>query len=318
MTGDEIVRSNASKTSSSGAMKVLYRVPVDSSSRIGDSVVEASTMDQLFDIGSTGNTKATRNIASETTFFGLASDRLASQDLVATEGSIRWSPHPPLRFGVEFWDVGTLTEKARLHSHTVWYAGSLYNVYVQVIRKKGVQLGVYLHRQSTVEPIPHASIPRSMAPPPPGVTRTHSRGPSLPTPLLTMASPAISRPRTPMRGAIPGSPIGVSVLAGSTFDVNAAKVSGIASTATVSAPAQPYRDSRPAVSAHFTIQCHGATGSSLTRFTSAPDVFTVGQSWGWKSSSHTEEYFELSDDPHKAAATQKHISLRATVILGVV
>ena len=49
-------------------------------------------------------------------------------------------------------------------------------------------------------------------------------------------------------------------------------------------PTQAYRDPRSAVSAYFSVACASATGGSLTRFTSAPDVFSVSQSWGWKSS----------------------------------
>ncbi len=56
----------------------------------------------------------------------------------------------------------SLKEKSRLHSHTIWYAGSCYNVYAQAVRKKGLQLGVYLHRQSIVDPIPVPSMPRPL------------------------------------------------------------------------------------------------------------------------------------------------------------
>lgn len=57
---------------------------------------------------------------------------------------------------------------------------------------------------------------------------------------------------------------------------------------------QPYRDSRSSVKAYFSITCASATGTSQTRFSSAPDVFAVGQSWGWKSSTlRTEEYVEV-------------------------
>lgn len=55
----------------------------------------------------------------------------------ALPGNVKkWTPFPPVRFGVEFWGVNGLREKGRLHSQTIWYAGSLYNVYVQVVRKK--------------------------------------------------------------------------------------------------------------------------------------------------------------------------------------
>jgi hypothetical protein len=341
--------------------KQLYRIPEDASSRIGDSVVEASSMDELFNMNSSStNRRASRTQTSEANFFGLAPDRitistginsgdLLSQSQVGTSQS-RWSRHAPLRFGVEFWDVASLTEKARLHSQTVWYAGSLYNVYVQVVRKKAsgtgvgsggaqVQLGVYLHRQSTVEVIPSASVPKYRAPPVvtmapmPMTSRSHARGPSLPTPVFhtSLSTPSITRPTTPGRSTIVGSLPG-----GSSFEVSnhrahdAQKVSNIPSVAPTSTPPQPYRDSRPAVSAYFTIACHSATGASLTRFSSAPDVFAIGQSWGWKSSSRTDEYFDVGssgsgsglDDmsarTEEDVRRQRMMSLRATVILGVV
>ncbi|EEB93734.1 hypothetical protein MPER_07573, partial [Moniliophthora perniciosa FA553] len=110
-----------------------------------------------------------------------------------------YSPYPPFRFSVEFWDLDSLKEKQRLHSQTIWYAGSLFNIYVQVIKKKekehivgstfterqrererererekeaavngtGVQLGIYLHRQSTVESLPPRSAPSPMVVPAP-------------------------------------------------------------------------------------------------------------------------------------------------------
>jgi hypothetical protein len=305
-----------------GAQRI-YRVPSDSSSRIGSSAVEAASMDQLFDNAPNSRERKTaRLITSEATFFGLAPDVSTGETISDDDVATRWSPYPPLRFGVEFWDVDALEEKDRLHSQTVWYAGSLYNVYVQVVRKKGVQLGVYLHRQSTVETIPSTSIPRYMAP---TMTyqRIHSRGPSLPIqqPYFASASaPSISRPRTPVRGSLPGSlPLATASSIGVSTS-ESTKVGSSLARASVGAPSQPYRDSRPAVSAYFTIACHSATGSALTRFTSAPDVFTIGQSWGWKSSSRTEEYFDSSDDARKITdqVEQKRISLRATVILGVV
>jgi hypothetical protein len=95
-------------------------------------------------------------------------------------------------------------------------------------------------------------------------------------------------------------------------------------TAPPVAPPQPYRDPRASISAYFTISCANATGSSLTRFTSAPDVFSVSQSWGWKSSSlRTEEYIEVEGEDQLGGALSiapggKEVSLRATVLLGVV
>ena len=75
------------------------------------------------------------------------------------------------------------------------------------------------------------------------------------------------------------------------------------------------------LSAYFTIACASATGANLTKFTSAPDVFSVSQSWGWKSSSlRTEEYLEVGEDGMTKSVSPmgKMVSLRATVVVGLV
>ncbi|KAH9850649.1 hypothetical protein C2E23DRAFT_734831 [Lenzites betulinus] len=332
----------------------LYPIPGDSSLRLGDSTgLEGASMDQLFDIGSTK--KGVHS--SEANFFGLEQARRPASTFEPTSpgaAATQWTAHPPFRFAVEFWDVDALKEKSRLHSHTVWYAGSLYNVYVQVVRKKGIQLGIYLHRQSTVDPIPASSAPvTGMLPPPPRDRSVLGRGssssvssprpPSLvasgsaplslhqavPMSPLARTSVTASAPNSP--GAIPGSPLSSSlpsspglarssaILHGSSGSIGALSLPVTAPAVT---PPQPYRDPRPAVSAYFTIACASATGASLTRFTSAPDVFSVSQSWGWKSSSlRAEEYLEVDAEGQSAAVVmpaRREVSLRATVVLGVV
>jgi hypothetical protein len=59
------------------------------------------------------------------------------------------------------------------------------------------------------------------------------------------------------------------------------------------------------------------------KFTSAPDVFSVSQSWGWKTSAlRTEEYMELKLDAEgsdfSGRVTNPLKSLRATVIVGLI
>lgn len=69
---------------------------------------------------------------------------------VATEPStpVSYTLYPPFRFSAEFPNPRSLKEKKRVYSSTVWYAGSLWNVYVQKIEtSKNTQLGVYLHRE---------------------------------------------------------------------------------------------------------------------------------------------------------------------------
>lgn len=58
-----------------------------------------------------------------------------------------YSSYPPFRFAAEFPNPRSLKEKKRVYSRTVFYAGSLWNVYIQKVRSaKNPQLGVYLHR----------------------------------------------------------------------------------------------------------------------------------------------------------------------------
>ncbi|KAI0638951.1 hypothetical protein C8Q77DRAFT_1045670 [Trametes polyzona] len=335
----------------------FYPIPGDSSLRLGDSTgLEGASMEQLFDLGTKKGAHST-----EANFFGLEQAHRPAAAFVTGSASgsaaTQWTSHPPFRFAVEFWDVDALKEKSRLHSHTVWYAGSLYNVYVQVVRKKGIQLGIYLHRQSTVDPIPASSTPVvQMLPPPPrdrsvvgrgssasvssprppslagsSIFRSHSPAPMSP---LARTSTTASAPTSPaaasssaLSSSLPNSPgfaRSSANLHGSSNSVGSLAGMPVMLPAMVptGAPPQPYRDPRSAVSAYFTIACASATGASLTRFTSAPDVFSVSQSWGWKSSSlRAEEYLEVDAEGQSAAVVmpaRREVSLRATVVLGVV
>ncbi|KAJ7456442.1 hypothetical protein FB451DRAFT_1353827 [Mycena latifolia] len=337
-----------------------YLVPVDSSQRIGDngsSVHPPSvdgvplSMDELFTTSfapsspttskPNGPSTLSRASAGEANFFGIQTRRYTARACVAADpaGTARWTLHPPFRFAAEFWDVELLPEKARLYSHTVWCGGSLFNTYVQVVRKKGaVQLGIYLHRQSTLD-IPGASAPRGeshslpSAPSGPqerhgslvgyGSGQTHTRGPSLPAIVAPpAASPAHYSPsiHPPTRSTTP-----VSVSASFPSSLTSPLTSGLALSAggytmyAPAPPAAPYRDPRPSVSAYFTISCASATGASQTRFASAPDVFSVSQSWGWKSSSlRTEEYMDVSEGAEAVGVRSREVSLRACVVLGLV
>ncbi|KAJ7806138.1 hypothetical protein B0H14DRAFT_2876682, partial [Mycena olivaceomarginata] len=324
-----------------------YFVPTDSSQRIGDngsSTVAPLSMDDLFTTSFTPNSPTSpitakpnapstlaRASVGEANFFGIQTRRYTARGCVAADpaGTARWTLHPPFRFAAEFWDTEVLPEKARLYSHTVWCGGSLFNAYVQVVRKKAaVQLGIYLHRQSTLD-IPGASSPRGeipSAPPPASASsaprqrhgsfvgsergQSHARGPSLPAIMappgpVAHYSPSI-HPLT--RSTTPVSTVSSSLPSTSTMGASLANLAlhsaGYSLHAPV-VPAAPYRDPRPSVSAYFTISCASATGASQTRFASAPDVFSVSQSWGWKSSSlRTEEYIEVGEGAEAAAGTR--------------
>lgn len=315
----------------------------DSSSRLGDtgspftSANEADppSMDALFAVDQPTQSKA-RGAAS---LFGLAvGSRMSQSEIKMNHSSIKkWSSFPPFRFGVEFWDIDSLkgekthlltfslsklttsiSEKNRLHSHTVWYAGSLFNVYVQVVRKKtsatgpgAVQLGVYLHRQSSVDPIPPASRP--------AVDFSEGLRSASPPSLLSTSAPSVRRLPDTM-GSVPGSPVTASsfiVGAGASNHPFAMNSSVRPLTSLPLAPNQPYRDPRRQIDIYFSIACLSATGSAMTHFGSSPDVFTVSQSWGWKSSSlRTSDY--LDEEGRGVAIAGKEVSFRATLVLGVV
>lgn len=169
----------------------LWPVPIDTSTRIGDPIV-ATTMEELFSNASTP--RRNRPVTSASNFFGIESSRGNSARCREEDpsGASRWVPQEPFRFSVEFWNVDLLKEKVRLHSHTIWFAGSCYNIYIQAVRKKGLQLGVYLHRQSNVD-LPPASVPRSLAAPP------QSQAPSTPPIASPIPERAIAGPVSPSR-----------------------------------------------------------------------------------------------------------------------
>jgi hypothetical protein len=302
--------------------RVYWAVPGPSSMRMGEGGgVENASMDELFGLPSVSPKSRTpgRSSMSVSNFFGLENDRCSATECASGIDSTRWVPYPPYRFAVEFWDVDSLREKSHLYSQTIWYAGSLFNVFVQMFRKKsqGPQLGVYLHRQSSVDPIPPFSVPYGLEPL--MDDKSNPRTPPSPSPLTHLSTfttqyspsglPIIPSPRstTPVHGS-PSS----SSHSGSTLPATGPPV----------IPSQPYRDPRAQVSAYFAISCISATGSSATRFTSNPDDFSISQSWGWRSSSLRTQVCGDDDkliDPSSVPPSSADVSsMRVTVIVGIV
>ena len=297
--------------------------------------------------------------------------------------SERWTGYEPMRLGVEFFGVDKLQEKQRLYSPTFFYAGSIWNLYVQVVKKaKGIQLGIYLHRQSPNETLPQPSAPDLTGPQSPdnaegsahldmGGNRGSRRSPFAPSRFYSTvssndagpSSAGLSNSRsneagfdaaalgatfnigetsrihdgtnsfldpasslgpqsTPVRGSsigsvLPSTPgaaagggganetgVGSGVNAGSSNSLGSSLSlpGGITLTGgqipvvplspggpsvyqVCPAPPLAYRDSRKVLRAYFSIHCPSPLGNALTRFSSAPDYFTLSQSWGWKSSS---------------------------------
>ena len=351
------ILANMSLSNKDSVSRLYFPIPTDSSIHIGadnNSVTGDSdtSMDQLF----TSTSKLSPSpssptlkpidstatfVASESDFFGLLPLGRRAASILTSDPTrnYRWTPFPPYRFAVEFWDIDSLKEKSRLHSHTICYAGSLFNIYVQVVRKKGqTQLGIYLQRQSSIDPIPPASAPASVTAEknesggdesPRPQSRHHN--PSFPfgTPPASHYSPSI-HPTIPRVGTppwsapyIPGTSPPTSPPTPMTPTRHAKQT--LPATSPPVMPPQPFRDPRPAISAYFTVSCASAAGTSQTRFTSAPDVFSVSQSWGWKSSSLIAEGFGTGgvEEAGVGGTTGRSdgnplISLRATVVLGLV
>ncbi|KZV74713.1 hypothetical protein PENSPDRAFT_741995 [Peniophora sp. CONT] len=339
------------------AEMAVWPVRTEVTERVGDtSGLEGASLDELFELPSSasglqsthltrpGGSKGPSPTAAD--FFGLASDRTKAGDVDGTNG--RWTSHPPLRFAAEFWDVDALREKQRLHSHTVWYAGSLYNVYVQLVRRppRGAQLGVYLHRQSSVDPLPGASAPAGLAlalPPPSqswertdreiraereraGVMSTGRAraGSAATSPTVGPGGSGVGLPysfsMTPRAGTptpVPGSPGSAPTSSSPLHSSGSSLSASLPATSPPVNPPAPYRDSRAQVAAYFTVACPSATGSALTRFSSGPDVFAVSQSWGWKSSSLRPDEF-AGVNGEGVTPSGPECSVRVAVVIGVV
>ncbi|KAM6498325.1 hypothetical protein JOM56_006273 [Amanita muscaria] len=270
--------------------------------------------------------------ASESTFFGLLTPRCNRSTYLQCDpgGERKWTSFPPCRFSVEFWDLDHLKEKLRLHSQTVWYAGSLFNVYVQVMKKKRqVQLGIYLHRQSSIDPVPGASIPSPLlcqdvmdgsSLQDERHTRFHKN--SFSAAVMTSRTPPTRQSSTSTRSMPDVSSLSSApVSAGSSQSSSNHGVYSLPATGNPIAPRQPYRDPRSTISAYFTIRLASATGTSQSWFSSAPDEFAISQSWGWRTSSlRTEEFIEVRDDDAgpRTNLFGSEVSLRATVVLGFI
>ena len=84
---------------------------------------------------------------SMTTIEGTGTNPGAEGVTVNGAGEVRFTHFPPFRFAAEFPHPRLLKEKKRVYSRTVFYAGSLWNIYIQkVAGARSKQLGVYLHR----------------------------------------------------------------------------------------------------------------------------------------------------------------------------
>lgn len=321
--------------------KRYWPVPSDSTIRIGDVASGLFYSSQLLpDLGPTSGMMATTpkpaddntpKISSGDPYFGFGTSARRGREIEPEmdSSSSVWAVYEPFRFAVEFWNVDGLGEKERAYSHTQFHAGSFFNVYIQTIKKKdnGVQLGIYLHRQSMLEPLPAPSTPTS---PTTGKINSPMTSPTMTPGSLSMRRTHSASATTPASLPGPGSPPDAHP---HLLDDDVTTQFTTAAATIKHAPPSPYRDPRRASKVYFSISCASALGTALTRFSSGPDLFTVSQSWGWKSSSlRSQEYLAdvvtpnerlgegvlgwVSDVP--GGIDQNHLrSLRATVVMGV-
>ncbi|PWN29118.1 hypothetical protein BDZ90DRAFT_231117 [Jaminaea rosea] len=253
-----------------------------------------------------------------------------------------WTGYEPMRVGVEYYGLDLLEEKQRLYSPSFFYAGSVWNLYVQTARKpRGTQLGVYLHRQSPLEPLPPASAH------PDEVALFHHHG-GLSGQGRQETSTSASSPATsnPSNSFLPGGPRrrasstrtattssqqqhGGAAHGAAAWHSSQPQPHGTLPNSGISAhlvgppvlpgvsPPIPYRDPRKMVRVYFSIHCHSPLGNSLTRFDSGPDRFSESQSWGWKSSS-LMGIWELEGGRLAGGRSEASEGFRCVVTLGVV
>ncbi|GBC36983.2 hypothetical protein GLOIN_2v1593752 [Rhizophagus irregularis DAOM 181602=DAOM 197198] len=201
-------------------------------------------------------------------------------------GSVEYSLFAPFRFSVEFADVAKLKEKQRVYSGTKFYAGSNWNMYIQKIKtpRKGIQLGVYLHRHSM--PDPSSSCGNNTN------SSTMVNGSS------TNKSSPSSSPGTEERYR---QTIHMKINNEKSFS--------------------RYADKRKTVRTWFKIFCP-ARGPShvLTQFQSSPDNFALMQSWGWRSSSLCQDDYLLDvrdfDSSSSSITNNSSSTLKFSVVMG--
>ncbi len=231
---------------------------------------------------------------------------------------------PPFRFSAEFDNPRVLKEKKRVYSRTVWYAGSMWNVYIQKVRSsKSIQLGVYLHRAKDEKIDDSAGgtggtvderigqLERELL-----VRRTERRARRQqhidaghdaegetsgsggdPDATLVPAGPSASR-ATNFSGLLRGDSLRkASQPPELTLSSLPDRAYGTGSNSedegddlddsyppSSTQTLPPYIDGRPSIKTYFKIYSPSKGGRMLSVYESAPDKFNFSQSWGWKSS----------------------------------
>jgi hypothetical protein len=262
---------------------------------------------------------------------------------------------PPFRFSASFPSPRFYKEKKKLYSRTIFYAGSLFNVYLQKQRSnRKVQLGVYLHRakeRDISEDLNTSRVPatvderiglleREMLLRGDQSTfngRVNRLNRLQPQQSLYMGRLSTNQDNPQFSGTLPhlASPFGIS---STDFDINLDDSDGSEETQIVTEHADedesdspgrqhfvaprvptvpPYRDARPKIRTYFKICSPSKAGRLLSIYESAPDEFECAQSWGWRSSSLMldEGLSESSEEEGQRTKSNSGV-LRFSIVLG--
>lgn len=260
---------------------------------------------------------------------------------------ISYTHYPPFRFAAEFPNPRNLKEKKRVYSRTVWYAGSLWNVYIQKVETtKNTQLGVYLHRAKEKEE--HSSsvdertgqiemlmrrnerqrrqmqadhrieaeddTSASSGDPDATLVSDPANGPSRATAISSLLRgdgimKASQTPGTFTFADLPNRTYNTSAVGSEDDNEDVGDATKKAKAATLPS----YIDGRPTIKTYFKIYSPSKGGRMLSVYESAPDKFNFSQSWGWKSSTMILDDGLLG---YEEGARSKDSRLRFMVVIG--
>lgn len=220
--------------------------------------------------------------------FAAASSR-PSNEWAPTEGlpeptAVNYTKYPPFRFAAEFPNPRLLKEKKRVYSRTVFYCGSLWNIYVQRVASRNKQLGVYLHRVDSDGTESTAGTDETELSTSAGTSSMRgilSRGQQKSGQTDVLGSSPLSASES-FPGADAARSPGASDSEGDNH-IETEHFAAFSSKRRVPT-LPPYVDSRPTIKTYFKIYSPSRGGRMLSVYESAPDKFNFSQSWGWKSS----------------------------------
>jgi hypothetical protein len=262
--------------------------------------------------------------------FVLDSGRPLSQSL-SNASAPQYTTFPPFRFSAEFPNPRTLKEKKRIYSKTFWYAGSLWNLYIQRVHtSKNQQLGIYLHRAKESSP---NDDPLAQVVP----TSVDDRIGQLEREMLLRKTErrnrlwqdrenesgsleAFAEGRTiekeesktpePWASSLKSPTSNVTRL----FDSDEEDEELLRANNRNNIPTMPpYLDTRPVIKTYFKIYSPDKAGRLLSIYESAPEKFVVSKSWGWKSSQMVLDEGGVGYELGRGAKESK---LRYMVVIG--